>query len=409
MKKISAVLHLWLGLASGIIVFIVSLTGCIFVFEEEIFNLTHKELIYIEAKNTAPKPLSALMETAQKVLGEKEKISSVEVVNNKNRSYLFTASKADKKAKNVWTYFQQVKYYEEVYVDPYTGAVLGKVDRKYEFFNVVRRIHQNLLLPYETGSMIVGSACLMFLVLLITGFVLWIPKTKSGWKQRFSIKWNAKWRRVNYDTHNVGGFYVLPIAMILVTTGLVWSFDWWEDGIYRILGSKEAPKFTIDQPVLATQKTTSENVSDKVFHATLDKKVDFLMMILSVPEKETVPYRIFMEVDNGSGWRESDYYFYQNTTGEQYGQVLQEDKSLAMKWRNSNYDIHTGGIYGLTTKILAFLASLFCATLPITGFYIWWGKRNKSKKTAVKVTGKKVTGKMPAKPQFTNRKAVSNI
>ena len=409
MKKLSAVLHLWLGLASGIIVFIVSLTGCIFVFEQEIFDLFHKELVYIEAPGKSVKSISTLTAAAQMALGEKKKINSVEVTNDRHRAYLFTASKADKKAKNVWTYFQQVQYYEEVYVDPYTGAVLGKVDRKFEFFNIVRRIHQNLLLPYETGSLIVGSSCLVFLVLLVTGFVLWIPKTRSGWKQRFGINWNAKWRRVNYDAHNVGGFYVLPLAAVIVITGLVWSFDWWEDGIYRILGSKQRPKFIAEQPAVSSKIPPSDHIPAKVFEDALKKKVNFSMLTISIPEKPTAPYLLFMETKRGSGWRESNYYFYNNVTGEQYGQISQEDKSLGMKWRNTNYDIHTGGIYGMTTKILAFFASLFCATLPVTGFYIWWGKRNKSKKSAARISGKKFSSETKRKPQFTNRKTVSNI
>ena len=408
MKKIAGVLHLWLGLASGIIVLIVSVAGCIFVFEEEIFNLTHRELIYVNPDRETVKPLSTLMATAQKVLGEKKKISSVEVRNERNRSYLFTASKADKKAKHVWTYFQQVKYYEEVYINPYTGAVLGKVDRKYEFFNVVRRIHQNLLLPYETGSLIVGSSCLMFLVLLVTGFILWIPKSKSGWKQRFSIKWNAKWRRVNYDAHNVGGFYVLPFAMLIVMTGLVWSFDWWEDGIYRMLGSKQRPKFIIEQPTVATKAKPSGNLTDKVFLAALNKKINFSILNLAVPQKKNIPYQVSLEVNKGTGWRESNYYFYQNTTGEQYGQILQEDKSLGMKWRNSNYNIHTGGIFGIPTKILAFLVSLFCATLPVTGFYIWWGKHNKTKKPAVKTNNKNGEEKLAKKRPLPKHKMIQN-
>lgn len=409
MKKISALLHLWLGLVSGMIVFIVSLTGCIFVFEQEIFDFFHQELVYIEAPGKQVKSLSALTSTAQRALGEKKKINSVEVTNDRHRAYLFTASKADKKAKNVWTYFQQVKYYEEVYVNPYTGAVLGKVDRKYEFFNIVRRIHQNLLLPYETGSLIVGSSCLVFLVLLVTGFVLWIPKTKSGWKQRFSIKWNAKWRRVNYDAHNVGGFYVLPIATVIVITGLVWSFDWWEDGIYRILGSKQRPKFITEQPAVNSKTQASHHLPDKVFEDALKKKVNFSILTISIPEKPTAPYLLFMETNRGSGWRESNYYFYNNCTGEQYGQILQEDKSLGMKWRNTNYDIHTGGIYGMSTKILAFLASLFCATLPITGFYIWWGKRNKAKKVTAEFGKRKTHGKIQMKPQYIPRKTVQKI
>jgi uncharacterized iron-regulated membrane protein len=44
-----------------------------------------------------------------------------------------------------------------------------------------------------------------------------------------------------------------------------------------------------------------------------------------------------------------------------------------------NYDIHTGAIIGLPGKILAFFASLIVASLPITGFYIWWGRKQKQK------------------------------
>ena len=150
MKKVSGILHLWLGMVSGLIVFIVSLTGCIFVFEKEIFDLTHSGLVYSAEPSGKVKPLSELLVTAQFALGEKKAIRNVEVFSDPSRSYIFTASKTDKKAKNVWNYFQQVKYYQEVYINPYTGAYLGKIDRKYEFFNIVRRIHQNLLLPYET-------------------------------------------------------------------------------------------------------------------------------------------------------------------------------------------------------------------------------------------------------------------
>ncbi|GLU52743.1 membrane protein [Dyadobacter frigoris] len=408
MKKLSAVIHLWLGMVSGLIVFIVSISGCIFVFEQEIFDLNHSELVYSEGSSGKVKPLSELLVTAQTALSKTMPVSDVEIFSDPDRSYIFTASKTDKKAKNTWNYFQQVKYYQEVYINPYTGACLGVVDRKYEFFNIVRRIHQNLLLSYEVGSLIVGSSCLMFLGLLITGFVLWIPKTKNGWKQRFTIKWNAKWRRLNYDTHNVGGFYVLAPAMIIVITGLVWSFDWWEDGIYTLLGSKQRPTFNIEQPKLAKLSKPAENLLDKVFHAASSKKLSFERLAISLPEKSTNPYRVFMGLSRGAGWSSSNYYYYHGMSGQQYGQLLQEDKSLGQKWRNTNYDIHTGGVYGKLTKILAFLASLFCATLPVTGYFIWLGKRKKSQKTMTKVPRQANSNEMRKKPQLINSKTVQD-
>ena len=54
-----------------------------------------------------------------------------------------------------------------------------------------------------------------------------------------------------------------------------------------------------------------------------------------------------------------------------------QNKSLAMKWRNSNLNLHTGRLYGWPTQILFLLLNLISASLPITGFLIWWGKRKK--------------------------------
>lgn len=42
--------HLWLGLASGIIVLLLSVTGCIYVFNDEITTLIRKEAIYVTDK-----------------------------------------------------------------------------------------------------------------------------------------------------------------------------------------------------------------------------------------------------------------------------------------------------------------------------------------------------------------------
>ena len=81
-----------------------------------------------------------------------------------------------------------------------------------------------------------ATATLVFLVMLISGLILWWPKNKKATKQRFSIKWNARWRRKNYDLHNVLGFYATWIAIILAVTGLVWGFEWFAQGYYRLAG-----------------------------------------------------------------------------------------------------------------------------------------------------------------------------
>ncbi len=44
-----------------------------------------------------------------------------------------------------------------------------------------------------------------------------------------------------------------------------------------------------------------------------------------------------------------------------------------------NYDIHVGAVLGLPGKIMAFFASLIAASLPVTGFYVWCGRKKKKK------------------------------
>jgi uncharacterized iron-regulated membrane protein len=54
---------------------------------------------------------------------------------------------------------------------------------------------------------------------------------------------------------------------------------------------------------------------------------------------------------------------------------------MAQRATDATYDLHVGAFFGFPGKILAFIMSLFCASLPITGFIIWWGRRNKKKPT----------------------------
>jgi uncharacterized iron-regulated membrane protein len=87
----------------------------------------------------------------------------------------------------------------------------------------------------------------------------------------------------------------------------------------------------------------------------------------------------------------SDQYYFDQYNGRLLGSLTHPQKSAGMKMNNMNYDIHVGQVLGLTGKIIAFLASLICASLPVTGFIIWLGKRKKPKKNTIKATVHKKT------------------
>ena len=383
-KKITGWLHLWIGLVTGVVVLIVSITGCIYVFNEEIFNTVNRDIVYVQ-KAGQSKPVSELLAIAQQAVGPGKVLSNVKISAD-NKSYVFSGFKVNKKEKiNLW-YFSQFEYLDDVYVNQYTGKVLGIIDVRYEFFNIVEQLHRQLLLVKPIGSLIVGSCILLFLVMLISGFILWLPKNYKQFKRSITIKWNAKWKRVNYDLHNSLGLYVLPVAMLIAITGLVWSFKWWETGIYKLLGDKGKVGFARTLPTINASDSTLNKI-DLIHYDLVQKlKGDWSEIGIGIPTENNKVSTSFVGIEsNKDGWRGVSYYFYDGRTGKIIDVLPHSQKTLGMKWRNSNLPIHTGRIYGLSTQLLAFFAALICASLPVSGFLIWLGKRRKKPRSSLKL------------------------
>ena len=388
-KKAIGQVHLWLGLISGLVVLISMLAAALFVWDEELTDWYYADYVFVQEQTTL-QPVSALFATARQALPDKE-ISGVEILHDPDRAYIFTAYRESSQPGG-WTHWDDYDYWYQVYVNPYTGQATGTVNMLTNWIDLTRRLHQNLLLRYDIGHWIVGGATLIIFVMVFTGLVLWFPRNKKVLKQRLKIKWNARWRRVNYDIHNVGGFYTYLLMLLLATTGLVWTFDWWTDGIYRLLGDDPDQVFAPHAPPVLHGQSAPHAV-DIALDDVLQRRLQWQRVYLSLPGTEAEgEIAAFVEFDGSSGWQESDQYTYHPETGQLHWQRRQEDKLLGEKWRNSNYPIHVGSIYGLPTKLLASLVALFCASLPVTGFYIWWGRRNKKRK---KTGGRKFAHRKP--------------
>ena len=377
-KKLVGQIHLWLGFLAGLVVVISMTAAAIFVWEEELTDWYFADYVFVEEQATQ-QPMAALFASARKALPNKE-VYGVEVFNDPERAYVFNAYQRTQDAGG-WTFWADYANWNKVYVDPYTGKVTGTVNMLTNWIELTRRLHQNLLLRYNIGHWIVGVATLIILVMVITGLVLWWPKNRKVLRHRLKIKWNARWRRVNYDIHNVGGFYTYLFITILAITGLVWTFDWWTDGIYRLLGNNPKEVFA-KPPELVRSGSTPQSAINVAWQDAQQQRPSWQRIYFNLPKSaEKGGISAFVEFDGTSGWQESDQYLYQPETGNIHFRRQHEDKLLGEKWRNSNYPIHVGSIYGLTTKILACFAALFCASLPITGFYIWLGRRKKKKRS----------------------------
>ncbi|MBB2149922.1 PepSY-associated TM helix domain-containing protein [Pedobacter gandavensis] len=375
-KSIAAFIHLWAGLLIGSLIVVISITGCITVFNEEFFDLFHRDLVRLKVEAGNPLSLSVLTEKAEQALPEGNKISNIEIY-AADKSYVFIAQKANKKAKGL-TYFDQVKYFRKVYVNPYTGEVLGQINAKYEFFNVVLQLHKYLLLKKAIGSLVTGVTVLLFLLMLITGLIIWLPKKIRNIGKKMKIDLSGKFKKLNYQLHTVLGIYVLPFALLIIFTGLTWAFKWWESGMLKALGGNTKVTLANVQPVPAIAPLHGIALDEAFLALKKQASGNFESIRIHIPaetEKSVAGYITLR--DSGDGWLGMSYYSIDQNSGAIFDQIIHKDKATAMKWRNSNEAIHTGRIYGWPTQALAFFASFICATLPVSGFLIWLRKRKK--------------------------------
>lgn len=162
--------HLWLGLASGLVVFALGVTGCIWSFSEEIKTWIYRDRLFVELSSAAQQkqPLSILFKNAQAALDSTHVITRAQLFEDPNRTYQFRALKIDPDAFGYWNYYT---YYELVYINPYTAKVVHIENAKYEFFTLTLALHMNLLLGKPIGHWIVQWSVVIFIILLFTGLV----------------------------------------------------------------------------------------------------------------------------------------------------------------------------------------------------------------------------------------------
>lgn len=381
-KKWSAKLHLWLGLSVGIIVFIVSLSGTMYVFKDEIQDVLRKDVIYVKPTTIThhPLPIEVLKEKVSLEINENFPVSSVEIPLDKNKSYEFLYYEKDK---NAWNYFDEVKINKVVYVNQYNGDILRIYNEKYDIFPILKSIHWSLLLKADWGKYVVGIPVVLFIIMLITGIILWWPKNKAARKGRFRFNWKnfTTWKRKNYDLHNILGFYASFIALILSLTGIYFSFPWVKNAFnFTLSGSTELPKekemkspdslFSVKKSIydLTAQETKKLYASSSSFRIPLNGK--------NKKEKELKNIPVTVYGENGKFAIRSQVVF-DKYSGKLLINKPHQQLTNAEKYANANYDIHTGSYFGIFGKIIWFITGLICTSLPVTGFLIWLGKKNK--------------------------------
>lgn len=358
-KQVVGLIHLWLGLFTGIIVVIISITGCMYVFEQEIRDYLQKDYAFVPTVQQPQASLAKLLEEFEKI-APGQKVTGIEINNTApNATVILTAGKHD-----------------VYYLDPYNGSLVMKT--KPDFLVTVEDIHTALLLG-DTGKFIIRWSVVIFVIMLISGLILWFPGQMRLIKQAVTIKWGASFKRVNYDLHNVLGFYASGILLVSALSGLYFGFKEVKTVVSFFSGSKltEGVKAApVRQPVIS--ETIPEHY-ERIYRQAIVQYPGAILTNLSIRKDGNLRLRLNYPAE----WaRKRNTFFYSPENGQLIRSKLYKDFNRADWIEAGNYNLHTGQMFGLFGKIVATIVSLIAASLPITGFIIWLkkGKKKKVKK-----------------------------
>ena len=379
MRKIFRNIHLWLSVPFGILITLICFSGAALVFEKEVMELCHRELYFVKKVEAAPLPMEQLMTKVAATLPDSVSVTGVNISSDPERAYQVTLSKPRRAS---------------MYVDQYTGEITGKYERA-PFFNFMFRMHRWLLDSMKQdggifwGKMIVGTSTLMFVFVLISGVVVWWPRTRKALKNSLKIVANKGWRRFWYDLHVAGGMYALVFLLAMALTGLTWSFQWYRTGFYKTFGVEVQP--SMGHGNAAANATAKGGKRDgkpegregrgahryspytnwqQVYEQLAEANPDYKQISVSDGSASVAVPRF-------GNQRGTDRYKFNPRNGEITETALYKDLDNSGKIRGWIYSVHVGSWGGMLTRILTFVAALIGASLPLTGYYLWIRKKIK--------------------------------
>lgn len=345
-------LHLYTGLAAGLLVSLTGLTGSLLVFSHEIDALLYPAVYHVAPPAVPGERLApeAILERLQR-LRPGVKVQSLMPPRDAHDPYEV-----------------RVKGDTRLYLNPYTGALLAERSATDHPIGFLFSLHTKLL-SGENGKNAVGIGGLLLLLMGGTGVVLWWPG-KSGVREGFTIRWGASWKRINFDLHRVGGIVTVLLLSLIALTGaaMVWPepvTDW----TYRLTGTR-APR----KPASAVRPGVRPRSLDELLaraDAALPGAVTTRITPAAKPTAAVVIRKKLPQELHPNGM--SAVYL------DQYsGAVLRIDNALqaqpAARVLNLRYPLHIGQYGGWPVRVLYVLVGLTPLLLFSTGCLMWWNR-----------------------------------
>jgi uncharacterized iron-regulated membrane protein len=226
LRKVLFWIHLSAGVLAGVLIIFFALTGSLIAYERPILHAIDRDYYPSSAapSNATRVPLDDLLARAASSLPASVEMITVHPAPN---------APIELQLANRTVYF----------ADPFSGNVQGPISpRTRAFFAEVTALHRWFGLSnasHAAATAVKGVVALLFLFLVLSGPILWLPKLytsaalRAGVVPRFDVQGRAR----NYNWHKVTGFWLALPLLVIVTTGVVMAYPWANKLLFQIAGS----------------------------------------------------------------------------------------------------------------------------------------------------------------------------
>lgn len=221
--------HLAAGVTAGIVILLMSATGVLLTYERQLIEWSDRDF-----RSTPPSP------DAQRLSIDALLARATE--QRTDRAPTTITLRADPRAPAALALGQAT-----VYQDVYSGRILGDGSTRVRaFMSRTRAWHRWLAMDGEQraiGKAVSGWANLVFLFILLSGLLLWIPR-RLGWPHLRAVLFfrrGLRGRARDFNWHNAIGIWCAVPLTIIVACAAPMSFPWATALVYRIAGEAAPP------------------------------------------------------------------------------------------------------------------------------------------------------------------------
>jgi uncharacterized iron-regulated membrane protein len=260
-----------------------------------------------------------------------------------------------------------------IFVDPYTGAVLGEGSRLRPFFHQVEHLHRDLALGPQ-GRWITGACSLAFLAMVLSGLYLWLPRkwTRKTLGPITTPSFKLRGKARDWNWHNAVGLWSAPFLLVAIITGVVMAYPWANNLLFRLTGNEPPPPRTaskgegprreparfdflnFDQRLaVAEQKVTDWQTINARLPESAGGALTFVIEEGATPDKRS---QLTLNAKTGAVQRWEPFASY----------------NLGRQLRMWTKPVHTGEALGIAGQTLAALAAAGACLLVWTGFALSW-------------------------------------